>query len=645
MSNYSQTTFFTPKDSLPPSNPAKTIFGAAYDVEFGNISTAIASKYDSSSIQAGQVAFGLGSSTLPSITFVGFTGTGWSSDGSGDLIGSTAGVARLTIFANGGVVLAAATGASEGAGTLNATGLFINGVAVVAGSGAGGVSSIAGTASQILASAATGAVTLSLPTNIIIPVGTSGNILTLNTVAATNYGILELFSSPTAAYTLTIVGTDTSDGFGRAKIAVTTTTNGGGSDSQLDFYTNKFGVSLASRLSIAASGAVSIPAPVSSVVALTATAFAGNNAIDAVQTGATGAAIAFNSTGSVTTPGAGEIGFDTNGNLFITNSAGLGTTIGGFTAGSTFNVVTGGSTRIAVATTGAVTLAQPSSGTLLTISAAISSLALQIFTPATGTGQGIQINGAAATQLNALTIVQGVQSSWTLYMVASDNNLRLFNGADRILFAPGGNLTINAPTSGTALTVNGISGNAALFTTDGTAQFELINNGASGIILGAATNHSLNLYTNNTARFSISAAGGLFTTGVTGGDQGIGTINAGGLFVNSGPVYSGIPQNSQSAAYQLVLSDANKHIYHPSADTTARTWTIPANGTVAFPIGTAVTFDNDTSAGIITLAITTDTLVWLPTGATGTRTIAPNGQGTALKVAATRWHLTGTNIT
>ena len=49
MSNYTQTTLFTPKDSLPPSNPAKTIFGAAYDVEFGNISTAIASKVDTAS--------------------------------------------------------------------------------------------------------------------------------------------------------------------------------------------------------------------------------------------------------------------------------------------------------------------------------------------------------------------------------------------------------------------------------------------------------------------------------------------------------------------------------------------------------------------------------------------------------------------
>jgi len=46
MSNYTQTTFFAPKDALPPGNPAKTIFGAAYDTEFGNLSVAITSKQD-----------------------------------------------------------------------------------------------------------------------------------------------------------------------------------------------------------------------------------------------------------------------------------------------------------------------------------------------------------------------------------------------------------------------------------------------------------------------------------------------------------------------------------------------------------------------------------------------------------------------
>lgn len=107
----------------------------------------------------------------------------------------------------------------------------------------------------------------------------------------------------------------------------------------------------------------------------------------------------------------------------------------------------------------------------------------------------------------------------------------------------------------------------------------------------------------------------------------------------------GIPQNSQSSAYTLVIGDANKHIYHPSADTTARIWTIPANSSVAFPIGTAVTFVNDTSAGVITIAITTDTLVLAGAGTTGSRTLAANGVATAIKITSTRWQINGTGLT
>jgi len=109
--------------------------------------------------------------------------------------------------------------------------------------------------------------------------------------------------------------------------------------------------------------------------------------------------------------------------------------------------------------------------------------------------------------------------------------------------------------------------------------------------------------------------------------------------------YLNIPQNSQSAAYTLVLSDAGKSIYHPSADTTARTWTIPANSSVAFPIGTAVTFINDTSGGSITIAITTDTLVLAGAGTTGSRTLAANGMATAIKMTSTRWMINGAGLT
>jgi hypothetical protein len=106
-----------------------------------------------------------------------------------------------------------------------------------------------------------------------------------------------------------------------------------------------------------------------------------------------------------------------------------------------------------------------------------------------------------------------------------------------------------------------------------------------------------------------------------------------------------IPQNSKSTAYTLVLADSGKHILHPSADTTARTMTIPANSSVAYPIGTALTFVNQASAGVMTIAITTDTMRLAGAGTTGSRTLAANGIATALKVTSTEWIISGTGLT
>jgi hypothetical protein len=105
-----------------------------------------------------------------------------------------------------------------------------------------------------------------------------------------------------------------------------------------------------------------------------------------------------------------------------------------------------------------------------------------------------------------------------------------------------------------------------------------------------------------------------------------------------------IRQNSQSAAYTTVLTDGGKHIFHPAADTTARTWTIDSNANVAYPIGTALTFVNQNAAGVITLAITADTLRLAGAGTTGSRTLAANGIATALKVTATEWIISGTGL-
>jgi len=106
-----------------------------------------------------------------------------------------------------------------------------------------------------------------------------------------------------------------------------------------------------------------------------------------------------------------------------------------------------------------------------------------------------------------------------------------------------------------------------------------------------------------------------------------------------------LPQNAQSAAYTLALDDAGKHILHPSADTTARVFTIPANSAVAFAVGTAVTFVNQNAAGAVTIAITTDTMRLAGIGTTGSRTLAANGVATALKITATEWVISGSGLT
>ena len=106
-------------------------------------------------------------------------------------------------------------------------------------------------------------------------------------------------------------------------------------------------------------------------------------------------------------------------------------------------------------------------------------------------------------------------------------------------------------------------------------------------------------------------------------------------------LFSNIPQNSQSAAYTAVATDAQKHLLHPASDNNARTFTIPANASVPYPIGTAITFVNKINA----LTIACGDTLQLATGGTGNRTLAVNGIATALKIAATEWIISGVGLT
>lgn len=108
--------------------------------------------------------------------------------------------------------------------------------------------------------------------------------------------------------------------------------------------------------------------------------------------------------------------------------------------------------------------------------------------------------------------------------------------------------------------------------------------------------------------------------------------------------YKGKPQVLKNANASFGLSDRSKHWYHN--DGSAYTWTIPANASVAFPIGSEIHLVCAASAAAnITLAITTDTLTWLPSGGTGSRTLGQYASGKLIKVESTRWVLDGVGIT
>lgn len=107
--------------------------------------------------------------------------------------------------------------------------------------------------------------------------------------------------------------------------------------------------------------------------------------------------------------------------------------------------------------------------------------------------------------------------------------------------------------------------------------------------------------------------------------------------------YRDIPITVTNAAYTFALADAGKGFGKDAA--TAYTYTIPANGTVAFPVGTAITVFNNNATANVTIAINTDTLRLGGTTTTGSRTLAPFGVCTLLKVSSTTWIASGSGLT
>ena len=211
-----------------------------------------------------------------------------------------------------------------------------------------------------------------------------------------------------------------------------------------------------------------------------------------------------------------------------------------------------------------------------------------------------------------------------------------------------GQLTFQATLGGAVNLAGPNTASTTTFTlpaTDGSAGQAMVTNGSGTLSLatlsvaGGGTGVTTSTGTGNVV---LSTSPTLVTPVL--GTPTSGTLSNCTVDGTNGVGYLNIPQNSQSAAYTLVLADAGKHIFHPSTDANARTYTIPANSSVAYPIGTAITFINMTSQ-VVTIAITTDTMYLSSAGTTGSRSLAQYGSATAIKMTSTTWLISGSGLT
>ena len=164
------------------------------------------------------------------------------------------------------------------------------------------------------------------------------------------------------------------------------------------------------------------------------------------------------------------------------------------------------------------------------------------------------------------------------------------------------------------------------------------NASGSGII----TLESPNTNSNRTVTLP-DETGTLLVSGGALGTPSSGTLSSCTVDGTDAVGFRNTPVNSQSADYTLVLADSGKTILHPVADDNPRTFTIPANASVAYPVGTVISFVN--LQNTVTIAITTDTMYLANDGATGSRTLAEYGMASAMKVASTTWIISGNGLT
>ena len=224
----------------------------------------------------------------------------------------------------------------------------------------------------------------------------------------------------------------------------------------------------------------------------------------------------------------------------------------------------------------------------------------------------------------------------------------------------GNEVVVNMPNSatGSGLAINGPSNSGAWSTNLLSLQDPNNSNGVNFFLKGngaTTPQKTIRVFNGNfqitnsgytSTLFSMDDSGNIITTGFLQLGSGsalnvTGALTTGSLANSVG--YLGTPQSGgaqKTTSYTLILGDMGESVDFNGASLTC---TVPANSSVAYPIGTLIEITN-LNASSLSIAITTDTMTLAGTTTTGTRTLAQNGVCTIKKMTATSWLIFGAGL-